>query len=76
MDRRHPLLGSTVGFPVIQMDKVDRRYLLQGLTVGLYFLPSMGVYFIQMVGPLSLSCRDPLRARRQLSCRDPRRARR
>ena len=97
MDRMHPLLGSTVGFSVIQMDTVDRRHPLQGFTVGVfvipmnrvypptglqnfaigfYFLPSIGVYSIQMAWPLSLSCRDPLRARRQPSCRDHLRARR
>ena len=66
-DRLHLILGFTVGRCVIQMDKVYPPIGLQNLTAGFYFLVSIGRYFILMGWPLSLSCRDPLRARRQPS---------
>ena len=62
VDKVRPLQGITVGFSVIQMDKVYPPIGLQNLTAGLYFLVSIGRYFILMGWPLYLSCRDPLRA--------------
>ena len=84
MDRMHPLLGSTVGFSVIQMDKVDRRHPLQGVTVGLYVIPmnkgypptgllsfAVGIYFVPSMGLYFIQLTWPV----SLSCRDPLRAR-
>ena len=84
MDRMQPLLGSTVGFSVIQMDTVDRRHPLQGFTVGFFVIPmnrvypptglqnfAIGFYFLPSIGVYSIRMAWPL----SLSCRDPRRTR-
>ena len=80
MDRMHPLLGSTVGFSVIQMDKVDRRHPLQCFAVGFSVMPmnkgyqpaglqslAVGFYFLPSIGLYFIQLTWPV----SLSCRDP-----